>query len=185
MWYFLDVDYRASCAIAAGIGCLPPGDPAFGAPIVSSRRVVTTAPVADYEPGSFFKRELPCLLALLAQTDAFAEAIDALVIDGYVSLAEGRPGLGAHLYRALDERYPVIGIAKTSFHENDAATPVFRGSSQKPLFVTAVGAGELSNVAESVRNLPGDFRLPDMVKMVDHICREACVDLGDTGARGG
>jgi deoxyribonuclease V len=178
VWYFLDVDYRETSAFAAGFGCVGPREVAlgetFGTPIASSRRTVEVTPIAGYEPGAFYRRELPCLLALLAEAESFAGSIEAVVIDGYVWLGTGRPGLGAHLYEALAGRYPIIGLAKSSFHDNDAATPVFRGESQKPLFLTTAGALEEEvDVARWVRNLPGPFRLPDMVKLVDRLCREA------------
>ena len=51
----------------------------------------------------------------------------------------GRPGLGAMLYRALDERAGVVGVAKTSFAGATACVPVIRGSSQNPLYVSAAG----------------------------------------------
>jgi deoxyribonuclease V len=190
VWYFLDVDYRGDHAFAAGLGCVGPREAAsgetFGTPIPSSRRVVEVAPIAAYEPGAFYKRELPCLLALLADTTPFADEIEALVIDGYVWLGAGRPGLGAHLHLAIGERIPVIGIAKNSFHDNDEATPLWRGESRKPLFVTVVGpSGEMSTVLTLLANLPGSFRLPDMVKLVDHLCRGAVRDLGDSGREAG
>jgi len=58
--------------------------------------VTRVAPVADYRPGQFYLRELPCLLTLLALVE---EPLEVLIVDGYVWLGEGdRPGLGAHLY---------------------------------------------------------------------------------------
>lgn len=54
---------------------------------------------AEYRPGHFYERELPVLLALLAQVD---QPLETVVIDGYVWLgSETEKGLGAHLYEAL------------------------------------------------------------------------------------
>nr|WP_217497723.1 endonuclease V [Lysobacter enzymogenes] len=45
--------------------------------------------VADYQPGAFYRRELPCLAALLAKLDAPPECI---VVDGHAWLdGAGRP----------------------------------------------------------------------------------------------
>ena len=71
--------------------------------------------VAPYEPGSFYKREMPCLIQLLATIE---EEIDCLVIDGFVWLdAEKKPGLGAHLSNYYRGHIPVIGVAKTPYGE--------------------------------------------------------------------
>ena len=88
--------------------------------------------VEPYVPGQFFKRELPCLLAVLEKV---REPIDQIVVDGFVSLGD-KPGLGFHLWEALDRKVAVIGVAKNHFRY---ATPVevVRGSSKRPLYVTA------------------------------------------------
>jgi len=64
------------------------------------REIVTRVPApADYRPGQFYRRELPCLLALVA---LIGEPLEVLIVDGYVWLGEGDlPGLGAHLHAAL------------------------------------------------------------------------------------
>lgn len=50
-----------------------------------------------------------------------------------------KPGLGAHLYQALDGQVAVVGVAKTKLQGADRACEVIRGASRRPLFVTAVG----------------------------------------------
>ena len=61
-----------------------------------------------------------------------------LVVDGYADLDPGgRPGLGAHAHAELG--IPVIGVAKSRFRTATHAVPVLRGSSARPLFVTAAG----------------------------------------------
>src|SRR5205823_5903515 len=85
----VDVDYRGDEAAAACVLSAGWADEAPAGELVE--RVVGVAP---YVPGQFYKRELPCLLAVLRQV---AEPIDVVVIDGYVWLEdESRPGLGAH-----------------------------------------------------------------------------------------
>lgn len=126
--------------------------------------------VAPYRPGFFFERELPCLLALIAKLDTRP---DLVIIDGYVWLgADHRPGLGAHLHAALVGAIPVIGIAKTRFHETPPNTEIFRGLSSRPLFVTAVGI-EADAAKNSIRSMHGPHRTPTMLSVVDHACREA------------
>lgn len=124
--------------------------------------------VAPYEPGSFFKRELPCLLAAI---DLVTEPLSAIVIDGYVVLSDdGRPGLGAHLYDALDRSIPIIGVAKTAFVGSSFAQPVLRGESSHPLFVTAAGVSPES-AAQSIVSMHGPYRMPTLLKLVDSLAR--------------
>ncbi|RZK17433.1 MAG: endonuclease V, partial [Hymenobacter sp.] len=113
--------------------------PAWDAAAAAATYAATVAPIAAYEPGAFYKRELPCLLAVLAQVDL--REVSCVVVDGYVTLgAEERPGLGQHLYEALGSRVPVVGVAKTRFAGvAPQVVPVRRGQSQNPLYVTSVG----------------------------------------------
>src|SRR5688572_28574458 len=84
------------------------GGPGF-API-TEEHVKAQAVASPYKPGAFFERELPPLLAVLAETGG----LDLLIVDGYVTLdPSGRPGLGEHVRAALG--IPVIGVAKTAF----------------------------------------------------------------------
>lgn len=132
--------------------------------------------VADYEPGSFYKRELPCLLQLI---DRVNTKLDAVIVDGYVSLgAEQKPGLGMHLYEALYKklneklhgRVPVLGIAKTWFKDTPQQCEVLRGKSRNPLYVTSAGM-PLEEAKACVSRMHGANRLPTMVKLVDKLCR--------------
>jgi len=125
--------------------------------------------VAPYVPGSFYQRELPCLLAALERAALEPECV---VVDGYVWLAPERPGLGAKLFEALGSRVPVVGVAKTAFAGAESiALPVLRGESQKPLLVTAAGM-EPDLAAERVRSMHGRHRIPTLLKRVDRLCRE-------------
>ncbi len=124
--------------------------------------------VADYRPGHFFERELPCILAALARAP---EAIEVIVVDGYVVLDEhGKPGLGEHVFRHFSGRIPVVGIAKRSYAGSHFAAHVLRGASQSPLFVTARGI-PLTAAAEHVRLMHGPFRIPTLCTRVDQLCR--------------
>jgi len=123
--------------------------------------------VAPYRPGNFYERELPAIRAVLSQADP----VDLLVVDGYVDLdPDGRPGLGAHVYAEL--RRPVIGVAKTFFHTATHAVPVRRGSSQRPLYVTAAGLA-VQDAAALVAGMRGVARIPTALAAVDTLARSA------------
>jgi deoxyribonuclease V len=126
--------------------------------------------VEPYEPGNFFKRELPCLLKLLEPVKDQAETI---IVDGYVWLGpESRLGLGAHLHEALGERTPVIGVAKSMFRGATNAEAVLRGRSRRPLYVTAVGMDPVI-AAKNIQGMHGLHRIPTLLKRVDQLCRSA------------
>lgn len=124
--------------------------------------------VGEYEPGQFYKRELPCILALLETLETLPEII---VIDGYVYLGSERtPGLGQRLYDAIEGRSIVIGVAKTRFQDTPASTEVYRGKSQNPLYVTAIG---LSNpeAKRFIMDMQGENRIPTLLKRVDRLTK--------------
>jgi deoxyribonuclease V len=161
----VDVDYRDGGAVAACVLLRNWADAESAAEHV--RHIVQ---VEAYQPGQFYKRELPCLLAVLNEV---AGPLAVIVVDGYVWLAdENAPGLGAHLYEALGKAVPVIGVAKTRFASARAARPVLRGDSQRPLFVTAAGM-DVEAAVEHVRGMHGTFRIPTLLKRVDCLCRNS------------
>jgi deoxyribonuclease V len=121
-----------------------------------------------YEPGQFYKRELPHLLRAIERVRCSME-IEAVIIDGHVWLNDNSPGLGAHLHRALGEQIAVIGVAKSAFREG-AAIRVLRGQSQQPLFVTAAGI-DPPRAAELVRSMHGLHRIPTLLKRTDQLAR--------------
>lgn len=127
--------------------------------------------IAPYEPGSFYKRELPCILKLLSAINA--EILDIIVIDGYVYLDDDKKfGLGAFLYESIDGAIPVIGVAKTSFHDNKQnVVEVFRGNSQNPLYISAIGI-DINLAAEYVSQMHGDYRFPTLLKLLDQKTKE-------------
>jgi deoxyribonuclease V len=131
-----------------------------------AQHVVRVTGVAPYRPGAFFERELPCIRAVLAKNHW---PLAAIVVDGYVWLGE-QPGLGAHLFAALEEKVPVIGVAKNPFREA-AAIEVVRGDSKKPLYVSAAGMAK-EEAAACIRRMHGPHRLPTLLKEVDRLCRE-------------
>ena len=132
---------------------------------IVTEHVAELATVAEYQPGAFYVRELPAIEAVLA----LAPPVDLLIVDGYVDLdPDGRPGLGAHVRAALG--MPVIGVAKTAFHTAIHARAVRRGTSTRPLYVTAAGLS-IVEAADLVRRLAGPHRLPTALKRVDALAR--------------
>ena len=159
----LDVDYRDGAGVAA---CLLFTD--WRAATAEMELVEVISPVAPYVPGEFYRRELPCLLKVLAKA---AVDPDAILIDGYVWLGEEKkPGLGAHLYDALERRAAVIGVAKSRFADMGSVREVHRGGSRRPLYVSAAGL-DLETAARQVESLHGEHRIPTLLRRVDRLCR--------------
>jgi deoxyribonuclease V len=121
--------------------------------------------IQPYIPGEFYKRELPCLLAVLNEID---QPPSTIIVDGFVWLGE-KPGLGMRLWEALNRTTPIIGVAKTQFH-GAKAIEILRGGSRSPLFVTAAGV-ESSNAAANIASMAGRFRIPALLKRVDQLAR--------------
>ena|SRR3982751_5554259 len=157
----VDVDYRDRAAVAADVWFR-----GWETSEVEAEVVTTLDEVAPYQPGEFYRRELPCILAVLER----GPAPEVVVVDGYVWLGPGRAGLGAHLYQALGERTVVVGVAKSRFTGATDAVPVYRGGSRSPLYVTAAGAG-VEEAAGWVARMHGPFRVPTMLKRVDQLAR--------------
>ncbi len=124
--------------------------------------------IMDYESGQFYKRELPCIQALLAQ---ITEHIDMIIIDGYVHLGnEQKAGLGQYLYEALMLKVPVIGVAKNQFTGTPKDCEILRGQSLQPLYISAVGI-ELELAKQYVKSMYGKYRIPKLLKDVDRLSK--------------
>jgi deoxyribonuclease V len=131
---------------------------------VLAERTAMVAQVAAYQPGEFYLRELPPLRADLAGLSG-----KSLLVDGYADLdPAARPGLGAHAHAEFG--IPVIGVAKSRFRTATHAVPVHRGSSVRPLLVTAAGM-PTADAADLVRRMVGRYRLPDALRRADTLAR--------------
>ncbi len=126
--------------------------------------------VSNYESGNFYKRELPCIVSLFSKVH-FSN-IEAIVIDGFVFLDDNRKlGLGGHLFEHLNNKIPIIGVAKTNFaviHHDKKA--LLRGQSIRPLYVTAIGIN-LDQATEHIRTMHGKNRLPTLLKQLDSLTK--------------
>ena len=140
------------------------GDLAFSE--VVSEHVADIPRTAPYEPGALYKRELPCIKAVLE----LGPPLDLLVIDGYATLdPAGRPGLGTYAAHAFD--LPVIGVAKRPFRTATHAVQIVRGASTRPLYITAAGCIENVEAARIVSAMAGPHRLPAALARADRLAR--------------
>ena len=81
------------------------------------------------------------------------------MVDGYADRdPAGRPPLGAHAHAEFG--VPVIGVAKSRFRTATHAVPVVRGSSMRPLFVTAAGMPAADAADLSLRRWPAGTGCP-------------------------
>jgi deoxyribonuclease V len=127
--------------------------------------------VDDYRPGEFYKRELPCILALI---DEHGLTPGTIVIDGYVYLdGLSKPGLGKYLFDALNGEITIVGVAKNPFPGISRHCEILRGGSTRPLLVTAVGM-ELSRAKACVLKMHGKDRIPTLLKKADQESRRSC-----------
>ena len=160
-----DVQYEGTCGRVA---CVTFAD--WTAEVPSHEYVSRVNEVQGYEPGEFWRRELPCILSALNAVEPLPKTV---VIDGYVWLdANARPGLGAHLFAALGQRIAVVGVAKTAFRGSEHAARVARPGTRRPLFVTAAGV-PLDEAAAQVARMSGDHRIPTLLRRVDQLARGA------------
>jgi deoxyribonuclease V len=130
--------------------------------------VTRVSSVAGYEPGQFYRRELPCILELLKHVHPLPECI---VIDGYVYLGrDEKPGLGKYLHDTLEGKCVIIGVAKRRFEGTPLEVELFRGKSRRPLYVTAAGINQ-AEARRLIMEMCGESRLPALLKRVDQLCR--------------
>jgi len=121
--------------------------------------------VHEYVPGSFYRRELPCIISLLAD---IKETIDTIIVDGYVFLGD-KPGLGAYLKERIERTVAIIGVAKSYFKGSDAIE-ILRGDSQNPLYVSSAGIDPME-AANLISNMHGKHRIPTLLKEVDRLTK--------------
>jgi deoxyribonuclease V len=160
----VDVHYEGEFAYAGAVLF----DAWTDAEPVAVQELRRTVP-AEYRPGHFFERELPCILPLIVACMA-AHPIETIVVDGYVDLGPSHPGLGRVLFEALERKVAVIGVAKTAFF-GAPSREVLRGESKKPLLVTSTG--DLDEAARAIETMAGPYRVPYLLRRVDQLVRKA------------
>jgi len=160
----VDVQYSQDIAFVAGVLF---SDWLSTTP--ASEYLTKVSDVEEYEPGSFYKRELPCILKLLAEYELEPETI---IVDGYVYLDNsGKAGLGKRLYDALKGNVEIIGVAKKAFISIGSECEIYRGCSAKPLYVTSTS--DLGIAKNNVVKMYGENRMPVLLKRADQLCRKA------------
>lgn len=159
----VDVQYQKNIAFVAGV--LFTG---WSSEKPIGKYVSVVNNIKDYEPGNFYKRELPCIRKLLEEHYLNPSTI---VIDGYVYLdGKEKPGLGKRLYDSFSNNVEVIGVAKTMFSGIPKECELYRGESKKPLYITSIGNLEIAK--ENIAKMYGMYRVPDLLKQADRLCRE-------------
>lgn len=160
----IDVHYRQDFAKAVGV--------LFNWDDEQPQEIINTIieNAEEYIPGQFYKRELPSILKIIEKVNS--STLDVIIIDGHVYIDDQENyGLGAHLYYNLNEKIPVIGVAKTSFHTNHKTIGIiYRGESRKPLYVSTIGIDK-SFAIEQIRNMKGKYRIPSILKQLDTITK--------------
>ncbi len=159
----VDVHYGDTEAIVAGVTADD-----FSAVEPTHTHHLRVPVLSEYEPGQFYKRELPCIIKLLQH---FNLDPDIILIDGFVDLGSDRtPGLGRHLFEALNGKTIVIGVAKSPFSGTSKSAETYRGASAKPLYVTAAGI-EQDQARKIVESMAGTHRVPTLLKLADRESR--------------
>ena len=139
---------------------------------------------AEYKPGELYKRELPCIMQCLEKINV--DNVTSIIVDGFVWVVNDKgervPGLGRRLQEAVLNRYShhisIIGVAKNPYHTKiPNCKEVLRGKSSKPLYVTCTEDFFTEHYAEQVKLMFGEYRIPDILKMVDAKTRSYCEDV--------
>lgn len=127
--------------------------------------------VEEYIPGQFYKRELPCILKLLQEIDL--NKIDVIIVDSHIFVSnEKKIGLGGYLYKSLNGKIPIIGVAKKHFYDTDKVSfPLFRGSSKNPLYISSIGFN-IDMAIKKIHEMKGNYRIPTILKELDRLTKE-------------
>lgn len=159
----VDVHYESRVASVAGVSFRSWQD----AEPANIFKIKVKTP-SDYQPGAFYRRELPCVLTLIESCQLSPETI---IIDGFVYLDKSlTPGLGKHLFDELAGRANVIGVAKSHYKGISHDFEIFRGRSTRPLYVTSEGLA-LEDAKRCVASMHGKYRIPTLLKIADQESR--------------
>lgn len=143
---------------------------------------IYTTVTSPYIPGMFYLRELPGIKLILSkfkfENPEWWDSVDTIIVDSFYKLKKDDKiwdGLGSHLFNWLVEfnnQKHIVSVAKNPFGEcEEISELVYRGGSQKPLFVQS--SGDASYDADMIENeLHGNYRIPTMLKIVDQLSRK-------------
>ena len=136
---------------------------------IKNRYISSCKDFNKYEPGKFYKRELPCILQILNRYKLNPKIV---IIDGYVYLDGYRKkGLGGYLYDELNKDVKIIGVAKSRYYLISDEFAIYRRNSKKPLYITSAGI-EIEKAKNLIKNMRGDYRIPDLLKIADRCSKE-------------
>lgn len=143
--------------------------------------VVETPTTFPYIPGLLSFREIPAILAAMAQLEAMP---DILMVDGHGIAHPRRMGIAAHLGALLD--MPSLGVAKKRLcgnHEDPAgqkgaSTPLFHRGEQigivlrsregvKPLYISPGHRMGMNSALGFVLHCLTRYRLPEPTRLAD------------------
>lgn len=126
--------------------------------------------VEEYVPGQFYKRELPCIEALIQKISL--EKVETVIIDGHIYVDDSlKYGLGGYVWELLGKKIPVIGVAKNAFHSNKSTVEsIYRGDSKKPLYISVIGM-DIKEAVAHLKKMHGDYRFPSILKELDTITK--------------
>jgi len=134
-------------------------------PTIRMEQSLVTTPANDLGRERLFLRELAPITRLI---DAVVPRPVCILVDGYCTLDQGRPGFGRELYDHYAGAIPVIGVAKKPYRGAPAEEVVRHG--RKPLYVTAVGM-TLAEAAANVQAMHGTHRVPEALRSCDQLAR--------------
>lgn len=169
MMMAVDVHYSGNVGVCAAVTFED-----WGAATPTACYVHQHQGISEYQPGKFYLRELPVILGLIS---ACGVSPNIIVVDGYVFLdGYQQPGLGKHLYDALDGKVPIIGIAKSPYREIGPEFALRRGNSKNAIYVTSVGV-DFEHAKQLVGMMHGKFRLPDIIRYTDQLSRTSIANV--------
>lgn len=152
----IDVDYRNDYAVAVGIEFNDWNDKT-----PSNIYYSKCYEYGEYISGQFYKRELPCIKALINEHNLSPSLI---IVNGYVYLEDNKPGLGYYVYDTYN--VPVIGIASKPYKNPIDKYIIYRGNSKTPIYISSVGM-PIEEAKVKIRNMYGKYRMPYLIKLTD------------------
>ncbi|MDM0118017.1 endonuclease V [Variovorax sp. J22R133] len=120
--------------------------------------------------GELDLRELTCVMQLLREHSLEPELI---LMDGFVHLdTDETPGVGQHLYQALDGKVPVVGVSKKRLPGLSVQFEVMREEEEEsqPLFVTCAGI-DIGAAKARLLAMHGRKRVPTLMKLVARLAK--------------
>lgn len=134
-----------------------------------------------YIPGQLAKRELPFFIELHKH---FPILPDYIIVDGNGRFHPDKNGLACEISQFLNERVPVIGVAKNLYkfpgikiensfihYQNEiVAYQLLSGFAIKPVYVSIGGGLTLNKAIEIVKSC-SIYRIPEPIRFADKLSR--------------